>query len=103
VCDLQGVFNVSANDLVFELTDPVIHYTSNTGREKVFGRTDKGKGRPVREIISLYPEPNHFHRKHVSTICTLDVAIIAETQLVGDSDVNGWFIFFHPWQEGQEP
>lgn len=48
VCDLQGVMtrNASSDDGpagVFELTDPVIHYCSKTGRKQVYGRTDLGK------------------------------------------------------------
>ena len=43
VCDLQGVFNRDTVPPTFELTDPVIHYTSKRGRKMVFGRTDKGK------------------------------------------------------------
>jgi hypothetical protein len=27
---------------LFELTDPVIHYTSTSGRKNVYGRTDHG-------------------------------------------------------------
>ncbi|CAN0215411.1 unnamed protein product [Laminaria digitata] len=46
VCDLQGVLNVTAADEgragVFELTDPVIHYRSDTGRQQVYGKTDLG-------------------------------------------------------------
>ena len=43
VCDLQGVFNTSSSPALFELTDPVIHYSSATGRKNVYGRTDRGK------------------------------------------------------------
>lgn len=43
VCDLQGIFNQDEQPPTFELTDPAIHYASKTGREMVFGRTDKGK------------------------------------------------------------
>ncbi len=28
---------------LFELTDPVIHYSSGSGRRQVFGRSDRGK------------------------------------------------------------
>lgn len=46
VCDLQGVRNTTAADEdragVFELTDPVIHYRSDTGRQQVYGKTDLG-------------------------------------------------------------
>lgn len=45
VCDLQGVLDETttpSSPPVFELTDPVIHYRSSTGRERVFGRTDRG-------------------------------------------------------------
>ena len=31
VCDLQGVLDVSCSPPCFELTDPVIHYTSRSG------------------------------------------------------------------------
>ncbi|CAM9853923.1 unnamed protein product [Pylaiella littoralis] len=47
VCDLQGVQSRSAvhedRAGVFELTDPVIHYRSKSGRRQVYGRTDLGK------------------------------------------------------------
>lgn len=42
VCDLQGVFNTDLTPPTFELTDPVIHYSSKH-RDLVFGRTDKGR------------------------------------------------------------
>ena len=46
VCDLQGVLNITAADEgragAFELTDPVIHYRSDTGRQQVYGKTDLG-------------------------------------------------------------
>ena len=42
VCDLQGVLDKSRVPPVFEFTDPVIHYQSNSGRTRVFGRTDHG-------------------------------------------------------------
>ncbi|KAJ1482862.1 hypothetical protein T484DRAFT_1802619 [Baffinella frigidus] len=35
VCDLQGVLNEACTPPLFELTDPVIHYKSDTGRSKV--------------------------------------------------------------------
>ncbi|KAL7563138.1 hypothetical protein ACA910_012319 [Epithemia clementina (nom. ined.)] len=43
VCDLQGVYNTDMLPPTFELSDPAIHYSSQKGREMVFGRTDKGK------------------------------------------------------------
>lgn len=44
VCDLQGVLTKNPDgSRTFELTDPVIHYSSTTGRKNVFGRTDRGK------------------------------------------------------------
>lgn len=48
VCDLQGVLSEHAPPQgicagVFELTDPVIHYKSTSGRQQVFGNTDLGK------------------------------------------------------------
>ncbi|CAN0550518.1 unnamed protein product, partial [Ectocarpus sp. 12 AP-2014] len=47
VCDLQGVLSSSAlgedRAGVFELTDPVIHYRSKSGRTQVYGKTDLGK------------------------------------------------------------
>jgi hypothetical protein len=44
VCDLQGVLTRDADgSSTYELTDPVIHYSSITGRKNVFGRTDRGK------------------------------------------------------------
>ena len=44
VCDLQGVLSLGghASPPLFELTDPVIHYTSTSGRKNVYGRTDRG-------------------------------------------------------------
>ena len=42
VCDLQGVYSPNEGRPVFEFTDPVIHYRSQTGRKNVFGRTDRG-------------------------------------------------------------
>ena len=43
VCDLQGVLDESSETPCFELTDPVIHYRSISGRKNVFGRTDRGQ------------------------------------------------------------
>lgn len=49
VCDLQGVFDSSQDPPVYELTDPVIHYSPlNKGdgrrfRKRKFGRTDLGE------------------------------------------------------------
>eukprot|EP00899_Mesostigma_viride_P028369 jgi/Mesvir1/8717/Mv02647-RA.1 len=40
VCDLQGVWNATDG---FVLTDPVIHYVSNSGRRGINGLTDKGQ------------------------------------------------------------
>jgi hypothetical protein len=42
VCDLQGVLDVNSSPPCFELTDPVMHIRSMTGRRGVFGRTDRG-------------------------------------------------------------
>jgi len=42
VCDLQGVFKHDDTPPLFELSDPAIHYSSRTGRTRVFGRTDLG-------------------------------------------------------------
>lgn len=36
VCDLQGVYNNETVPLMFELTDPAIHYLSGSGRRMVF-------------------------------------------------------------------
>ena len=59
VCDLQGVFDDEARPPTFELSDPAIHYASRTGREMVYGRTDKGK-----------TGMNLFHKTHrCSEIC----------------------------------
>ena len=41
VCDLQGV--LSEHPPRFEFTDPVIHFSSRSGRNNVFGRTDRGR------------------------------------------------------------
>lgn len=48
VCDLQGVMTDAPPEDescagVFELTDPVVHYQSQSGRKQVYGRTDLGK------------------------------------------------------------
>jgi hypothetical protein len=43
VCDLQGVFNRDTAPPTFELTEPVIHYTSKKRRKMDFGRTDMDK------------------------------------------------------------
>jgi hypothetical protein len=45
ICDLQGVLNESnPNELVFELTDPVIHhYDIKRPGKNYYGRTDHGK------------------------------------------------------------
>jgi hypothetical protein len=43
VCDLQGVFDSAVVPPTFKFTDPVIHYTSSSGKKNVFGRTDRGK------------------------------------------------------------
>lgn len=49
VCDLQGVMsrNTVRDDAIlagqFQLTDPVIHYRSSSGRKQVYGKTDLGK------------------------------------------------------------
>ena len=59
VCDLQGVYNTDLTPPTFELSDPAIHYASETGRQMVFGRTDKGK-----EGIQLF-----FNTHKCSSIC----------------------------------
>ncbi len=43
VCDLQGVLDTASSPAVFELTDPVIHFQSGSGRFNVYGRGDGGK------------------------------------------------------------
>eukprot|EP00798_Chlamydomonas_sp_ICE-L_P013532 gene13532-19402_t len=43
VCDLQGTLDTSVIPALFELTDPVIHYESNHERQRVYGRTDRGR------------------------------------------------------------
>ena len=43
VCDLQGVLDETSSPPCFELTDPVIHYRSKSGRRNVYGRTDRGQ------------------------------------------------------------
>lgn len=43
VCDLQGVYNTDMVPPTFELSDPAVHYRSNTGKRMVFGRTDRGQ------------------------------------------------------------
>ncbi len=42
VCDLQGALDTASSPAVFELTDPVIHYNSSSGRKNVYGRSDGG-------------------------------------------------------------
>eukprot|EP00804_Cyclotella_cryptica_P022359 CCRYP_015930-RE/>CCRYP_015930-RE protein AED:0.28 eAED:0.28 QI:0/-1/0/1/-1/1/1/0/715 len=42
VCDLQGVLSTESNEPLFELTDPVIHYSTMTDRG-AYGRTDRGQ------------------------------------------------------------
>lgn len=42
VCDLQGVLDTDSDEPLFELTDPVIHYSEMTDRAD-FGRTDRGQ------------------------------------------------------------
>ena len=42
VCDLQGVLDKNTQPFRFQLTDPVIHYSSLKGRTSVHGRTDHG-------------------------------------------------------------
>ena len=57
VCDLQGVLSNYPNDNdragIFELTDPVIHYRSESGRSQVYGRTDLGK-RGIQAFFSTH-------------------------------------------------
>lgn len=53
VCDLQGVLDEVASPPVFELTDPVIHYSSRSGRRQVFGKTDRG-GRGVSSFFRTH-------------------------------------------------
>lgn len=58
VCDLQGVLSEHASPQgicagVFELTDPVIHYKSTSGRQQVFGNTDLGK-RGMRKFFETH-------------------------------------------------
>lgn len=43
VCDLQVFLDETSDSPCFELTDPVIHYSSNSERKNVFGRTDRGE------------------------------------------------------------
>lgn len=42
VCDLQGVLSTDSDEPMFELTDPLIHYTTMTDRAD-YGRTDRGQ------------------------------------------------------------
>lgn len=42
VCDLQGVLDTELDEPLFELTDPVIHYSEMTDRAD-YGRTDRGQ------------------------------------------------------------
>jgi hypothetical protein len=43
VCDLQGILNTDKKPPIFELTDPVVHYSLSGKKSTKFGRTDKGK------------------------------------------------------------
>eukprot|EP00798_Chlamydomonas_sp_ICE-L_P006782 gene6782-3823_t len=43
VCNLQGTLDTSVSPALFELTDPVIHHVSNHKRQRVYGRTDRGR------------------------------------------------------------
>lgn len=80
VCDLQGVLEEDGTPPVFRLTDPAISYKSNTGRARVFGRSDRGpKG------------INAFFRTHVCTeVCKLVQTIAPEPPkldvLLGDGE-----------------
>jgi len=42
ICDLQGVLDTDSDEPLFELTDPVIHYSDMTDRAD-YGRTDRGQ------------------------------------------------------------
>ncbi len=42
VCDLQGVLDMTKYPPLYEMTDPVIHYSSDSQRKAVYGRTDHG-------------------------------------------------------------
>ncbi|CAM9860700.1 unnamed protein product [Scytosiphon promiscuus] len=65
VCDLQGVQSYAAAGEdragVFELTDPVIHYKSKSGRRQVYGKTDLG-----RKGIDKF-----FHTHRCNDVCRL--------------------------------
>lgn len=43
VCDLQGVLDDTTQPPKYRLTDPVIHYKSDSNRRCVYGRTDRGR------------------------------------------------------------
>lgn len=43
LCDLQGVLTKNSKEILFELTDPVIHHDYKTGQGKNYGLTDHGK------------------------------------------------------------
>lgn len=64
VCDLQGVMSRTPLEKdcagVFELTDPSIHYRSNSGRKQVYGRTDLGM-RGIRAFFETH-KCNHVCR-----------------------------------------
>lgn len=111
MCDLQGVLNTAKHPPVFELTDPVIHYTSKNERKRnfFFGRTHRleGKGRPVGETTSSFRSilqqttPIKKHASNIHTFFQVDVGrgSIAKTQLLGH--INGVYLFFHARQENK--
>ena len=61
VCDLQGVFDETAN--VLRLSDPVIHYRSYSGRRQVHGITDRGES-GIGKFLAT-------HREHCGYLCRL--------------------------------
>ena len=61
VCDLQGVYDESAN--LLRLSDPVIHYKSTSGRRRVHGMTDKGE-----KGVGMFFAT---HREHCGHLCKL--------------------------------
>lgn len=74
VCDLQGVLDETSSPPCFELTDPVIHHNSKSGRRNKYGRTDRG----LKGISS-------FFKTHVcSELCDA-----LKKKWIDPQDVNG--------------
>lgn len=70
VCDLQGVLSSSPRPQ-FEFTDPVVHFSSRTGRRNVFGRTDRG-WQGINDFLKTHkcsPLCDALNRRWVRKVC----------------------------------